>query len=51
MVETFGMLAGRGIVWVRTRTGLSNDTVIGVFFAGAVGLLVRSICRTLAAHL
>ncbi|HZV03917.1 MAG TPA: metal ABC transporter permease [Gemmataceae bacterium] len=34
----FGILAGCGIVWVRTRTGLSSDTVIGVFFAGAVGL-------------
>jgi zinc transport system permease protein len=27
-----------GIVWVRTVTELSSDTVIGVFFAGAVGL-------------
>jgi zinc transport system permease protein len=34
----FGTLVGCGIVWVRTRTGLSSDTVIGVFFAGAVGL-------------
>jgi zinc transport system permease protein len=34
----FGIVAGCGIVWVRTRTGLSSDTVIGVFFAGAVGL-------------
>jgi zinc transport system permease protein len=34
----FGILAGCGIVWVRTLTGLSGDTVIGVFFAGAVGL-------------
>src|SRR5579875_3452050 len=34
----FGILAGCGIVWVRTVTGLSSDTVIGVFFAGAVGL-------------
>ncbi len=34
----FGMLTGCGIVWVRTVTGLSSDTVIGVFFAGAVGL-------------
>jgi zinc transport system permease protein len=34
----FGMAAGCGIVWVRTVTGLSSDTVIGVFFAGAVGL-------------
>ncbi len=34
----FGIVAGCGIVWVRTLTGLSSDTVIGVFFAGAVGL-------------
>jgi zinc transport system permease protein len=34
----FGIMAGCGIVWVRTVTGLSSDTVIGVFFAGAVGL-------------
>ncbi|HTU92126.1 MAG TPA: metal ABC transporter permease [Gemmataceae bacterium] len=38
IMAVFGILAGCGIVWVRTRTGLSNDTVIGVFFAGAVGL-------------
>jgi zinc transport system permease protein len=34
----FGMLVGFGIAWVRERTGLSSDTVIGVFFACAVGL-------------
>jgi zinc transport system permease protein len=38
VMVVFGILAGCGIVWVRTRTGLSSDTVIGVFFAGAVGL-------------
>jgi zinc transport system permease protein len=38
IMVSFGILAGCGIVWVRTRTGLSSDTVIGVFFAGAVGL-------------
>lgn len=38
IMVAFGILAGCGIVWVRTRTGLSSDTVIGVFFAGAVGL-------------
>jgi zinc transport system permease protein len=38
IMVVFGMLAGCGIVWVRTVTGLSSDTVIGVFFAGAVGL-------------
>jgi zinc transport system permease protein len=38
IMVVFGMIAGCGIVWVRTITGLSSDTVIGVFFAGAVGL-------------
>ncbi|MGL4553347.1 MAG: metal ABC transporter permease [Gemmataceae bacterium] len=34
----FGMLVGFGIAWARERTGLTNDTVIGVFFAGSTGL-------------
>jgi zinc transport system permease protein len=34
----FGALVGVGIAFVRERTGLANDTVIGVFFAGALGL-------------
>jgi len=34
----FGMMVGFAIAWVRERTGLSSDTVIGVFFASAVGL-------------
>lgn len=38
IMVVFGVLAGCGIIWVRSRTGLSSDTVIGVFFAGAVGL-------------
>ncbi len=38
IMTVFGIVAGCGIVWVRTVTGLSSDTVIGVFFAGAVGL-------------
>ena len=33
-----GVAAGLGIAAVRDRTGLTNDTVIGVFFALAVGL-------------
>src|SRR5205807_9123752 len=32
------VLVGVGIVAVRQRTGLASDTVIGVFFAGAIGL-------------
>jgi zinc transport system permease protein len=38
IMVVFGMLVGFGIAAVRTRSGLSSDTVIGVFFAGAVGL-------------
>src|SRR4051812_39038849 len=34
----FGMLFGYGIAAVRQRTGLSSDTVIGVFFASSQGL-------------
>lgn len=34
----FGILVGLAIAWVRDRTGLASDTVIGVFFALAVGL-------------
>src|SRR5262245_4449616 len=33
-----GVAAGVGMVYVRERTGLANDTVIGVFFALAIGL-------------
>jgi zinc transport system permease protein len=38
IMVVFGMLVGFGIAAVRNRSGLSSDTVIGVFFAGAVGL-------------
>jgi zinc transport system permease protein len=34
----FGVLVGFGIAYVRGRTGLASDTVIGVFFAGSIGL-------------
>jgi zinc transport system permease protein len=33
-----GIAAGVGMVYVRDRTGLSHDTVIGVFFAASIGL-------------
>jgi zinc transport system permease protein len=33
----FGVLIGIAIAYVRERTTLASDTVIGVFFAGAVG--------------
>jgi zinc transport system permease protein len=44
----FGMLVGVGIAWVREKTSLSSDTVIGVFFAGAMGfgaLLLKPLAR------
>jgi zinc transport system permease protein len=34
----FGALVGAGIAYVRSNSGLSSDTVIGVFFAASVGL-------------
>ena len=37
IMATFGALIGLGIAFVRERTGLASDTVIGVFFAGAIG--------------
>jgi zinc transport system permease protein len=36
-MAAFGALIGLGIAFVRERTGLASDTVIGVFFAGAIG--------------
>jgi len=38
IMVAFGILVGVGIAFVRERTGLASDTVIGVFFAFAVGL-------------
>ena len=38
LMAGFGVIVGLGIVAVRQRTGLASDTVIGVFFAGAIGL-------------
>lgn len=34
----FGILTGCGIAYVKQKTVLANDTIIGVFFAGAMGL-------------
>jgi zinc transport system permease protein len=36
-MAAFGALVGLGIAFVRESTGLASDTVIGVFFAGAIG--------------
>ncbi|MBM4069314.1 MAG: metal ABC transporter permease [Planctomycetes bacterium] len=38
IMVVFGIAIGLGIAWVRDKTSLANDTVIGVFFAGAIGL-------------
>jgi zinc transport system permease protein len=38
IMVAFGVLVGYGIASVRLRTGLASDTVIGVFFAGSIGL-------------
>jgi zinc transport system permease protein len=37
VMVAFGALVGIGMVYVRDQTGLSHDTVIGVFFALAIG--------------
>jgi zinc transport system permease protein len=37
VMAIFGSLVGMGIAFVREQTGLASDTVIGVFFAGAIG--------------
>src|SRR5262249_27103026 len=37
VMALFGALVGVGIAFVRENTGLASDTVIGVFFAGAIG--------------
>jgi zinc transport system permease protein len=37
IMVAFGVGVGMSIVYVRDHTGLANDTVIGVFFAGAIG--------------
>ncbi len=33
----FGILVGLGIAYMKEKTVLANDTIIGVFFAGAIG--------------
>jgi zinc transport system permease protein len=44
----FGILVGCAIAFVREKTALASDTVIGVFFAGALGLgavLLKALAR------
>jgi zinc transport system permease protein len=38
VMVSFGVLTGLMIAFVRERTDLGSDTVIGVFYAGAIGL-------------
>jgi zinc transport system permease protein len=38
LMVVFGVILGLAISYVRDRTELGSDTVIGVFFAGAIGL-------------
>jgi zinc transport system permease protein len=47
LMAGFGILIGAGIAYVRGRTGLSSDTVIGVFFAASIGLAaaIRKLIR------
>jgi zinc transport system permease protein len=37
VMVAFGIAVGAGMVYIRDRTGLAHDTVIGVFFALALG--------------
>jgi zinc transport system permease protein len=38
VMVTFGIAIGVLIAFVRDQTGLANDTVIGVFYAGSIGV-------------
>lgn len=38
IMVAFGIVVGAAIAWVRDRTGLASDTVIGVFFAFSLGV-------------
>ncbi len=38
IMVVFGVFVGLGIAFVREKTTLASDTVIGVFFAGAIGI-------------
>ena len=48
VMVAFGVAVGTAMVYVRDRTGLAHDTVIGVFFALAIGfgaMLVRIVTK------
>jgi zinc transport system permease protein len=44
IMVSFGSLVGVAIAYVREKTGLASDTVIGVFFAGAIGFGAVVLC-------
>ncbi len=49
VMVALGMLVGTGIAYVRDATSLASDTVIGVFFAGAMGfgiMLLKNISKS-----
>ncbi len=48
IMVVFGLFIGFGIAGLRNRSTLSNDTIIGIFFAGAVGVaaMLRQIFRS-----
>lgn len=37
VMVSFGIIVGLAIAWVKENSALANDTIIGVFFAGAIG--------------
>jgi zinc transport system permease protein len=48
VMVVFGILVGLAIAFVKDKTALANDTVIGVFFAGSMGfgaILLRLVSR------
>lgn len=54
IMVSFGIAVGAGMVYVRDRTGLAHDTVIGVFFALALGfgaMLVRLVQQVSSVNL
>jgi len=44
IMVSYGSLVGLAIAYVREKTQLASDTVIGVFFAGAIGFAAVVMC-------
>lgn len=54
VMVAFGVAVGVGMIYVRDRTGLAHDTVIGVFFALALGfgaMLVKMVQKVSTVNL